>query len=253
MKKTFLPLFYLAILVVLVTGCTSVLSASNNAPVRTINVNGKGTVKLEPDIAQINIGVRSESPDAGEALEQNNASALAVINVLTDMGVAREDIQTRNFNIYAQQDLRPFIEEPTEEEVLEEVAANENTGQTYVVENTVFVILRDLDTLGDILTAVVDQGANTIYGISFDIEDREAAAEEARKLAIQDAKAQAEAIAEAAGVKLGTIQSIYIESLAGMEPRVEYAAEAPQESASVPISSGTLTIQINANLTYEIK
>jgi uncharacterized protein YggE len=251
MKKTFLPLLLLAILVVFVTGCTSGLITSPNAPIRTVNVSGKGSVELEPDIAQINIGVRSESPDAGEALEQNNASAQAVIKVLTDMGVERKDIQTRNFNIYAQNWERP-IEEPMEEDLVEEVAAGE-TWQTYVVENTVLVIVRDLDALGEILTAVVDQGANTIYGISFDIEDREAAAEEARKLAIQDAQAQAEAIAEAAGVKLGAIQSINIETRGGVEPRVEYAAEAPQESASVPISGGTLTIQINANLTYGIE
>lgn len=252
MKKAFLPLLLLAILVVFVTGCTSGLITSPNAPQRTVNVSGKGSVKLEPDIAQINIGVRSESPDAGEALEQNNASAQAVIDVLTDMGVERKDIQTRNFNIYATQRERP-IEETMEGEVLVEIAAGENTGQIYVVENTVFVIVRDLDVLGDILAAVVDQGANTIYGIAFDIEDREAAAEEARKLAIQDAQAQAVAIAEAAGVKLGAIQSINIESTGGVMPRVEYAAEAPQESASVPISGGTLTIQINANLTYGIE
>ena len=80
MKKILLPLFYLTILVVLITGCTSVLSTSSNAPKGTVYVSGKGTVKLEPDIAQVNIGVRSQSPDAGEALEQNNASAQAVIN-----------------------------------------------------------------------------------------------------------------------------------------------------------------------------
>ena len=253
MKKTFLPLFYLAILVILVSGCTSGLSTSTATPKRTVNVSGKGTVKLEPDIAQINIGVSSQSPDAGEALKQNNASAEAVINVLTEMGVERKDIQTRNFNIYAKQDVQPIREEPVGEDVLQEVPAEESTSQTYVVENTVLVIVRDLDSLGDILTAVVDQGANTIYGITFDIEDRDAAAEEARQMAIQDAQAQAEAIAEAAGVNLGAIQSISIESSGGGQPNVEYAAEAPQGSASVPISSGTLTIQVNANLTYEIK
>jgi uncharacterized protein len=251
MKKTLLYLLYLPILVIFITGCTSGLATSKSTTQRTIYVSGIGTVKLEPDIAQINIGVRSQSADAGDALEQNNTSAQAVIKVLTDMGVERKDIQTRNFNIYAQQDVRPFIiEETMDEETSIEVEKN---GQIYVVENTVFVILRDLDTLGDILAAVVDQGANTIYGISFDIEDREAAADEARKLAIQDAQAQAEAIAEAAGVKLGVIQSINIESSGGIMPRVEYAVEAPQESASVPISGGTLTIQVNANLSYEIE
>jgi hypothetical protein len=99
---------------------------------------------------------------------------------------------------------------------------------------------------------MVSEGANTIHGVTFDIENREAAIEEARQLAIEDAKAQAEAIAETAGVNLGEIYSINISQSGGAVPRIEYAEEAAVGAGEVPISTGTMTVQVRANLSYYI-
>jgi uncharacterized protein YggE len=76
------------------------------------------------------------------------------------------------------------------------------------VDNTVFVTLRDLESLGDVLDAVIEAGANSINGIQFDVADRTEALSEARKAAVADARAQAEELAAAAGLELGAIQNI---------------------------------------------
>ena len=202
-------------------------------------MTGTGSLDLEPDLARVNIGVRSQSADVAEALAENSASAESIIQSLMDMGIEQADIQTRNFNIYPQQDQRPLPEQEQEEPT-----------QTFVVENTVAVVVRDLDSLGDVLATVVEEGANRIHGVTFDIEDREAAIEEARQLAIEDAQTQAEAIAEAAGVNLGQIQSINI-GQNGAVPRPEFAME-EAVGGGVPIAEGTLTIRMTANLRYLI-
>jgi uncharacterized protein YggE len=238
MKKTLLPISVIVMVMTLVTGCATSPSAKDSRN-RIMEVTGIGTVKLEPDIVTINIGVQSRSADAGEALKENTQKAQGIIDTLLEMGVENKDIQTRNFNIYQQQENR-FPEEETQ------------TTPTYVVENTVAIIVREIDALGAILTKVVDGGANTINSIRFDLEDRDAAMAEARKLAIEDAKDQAEAIAETAGVNLGPIQSIAVQSSSAIVPRAAYAMEEAVGGGNVPISGGTMRIEVSVNITYGI-
>lgn len=270
MKKKVFSIVAILILAIFTAGCTQ-LDASGEQG-RTLNVSAVGTVELEPDIARIRIGVRSQSTDAAEAFEDNNGKAEAIIESLAAFGVEKEDIQTSNFSIYSQrtQPVRDeesrMIEEdmaieetspPEEDEITEDTLEEDEEEEsvlTTIVENTVSVTVRDLDSLGNILSSVVEQGANTIYGITFDIEDREAAVEEARQMAIADAQSQAEMIAETADVKLGAIQSISInESGSPLTRNEAYAMEeAAQGMGSVPISSGTLTVKVTVNISYKI-
>lgn len=242
MKKTLLLVVFVALVTGLATGCSPQSTISNQEQTKSMNVTGTGKVDLEPDIAHINIGVRSEAPDAAQALEDNNDSIQAVVDRMMELGVASEDIQTRNFNIYPQQNNQP---RPEGDEAMMQAS------QTFVVENTVSVTVRDLDALGEVLTAVVAEGANTIYGVSFDIEDRESAKEQARQMAIEDAKNKAQAIADEANVSLGAIQSISINENGSAPVFREEAAVEMAIGGSVPISGGTLSIQVTANLTYE--
>ena len=215
----------------------------NTAPtapenVRSMNVNGIGRVTLVPDIATINIGVRTEDEVVTDALEGNTAQANAISEVLQDLGVASEDIQTSNFNVYPSERYDPMT--------------GQVEGRFFVVENTVNVKVRELSSLGEVLSAVVEAGANNIYGINFNVDDRDAAVAEARQLAIDDARANAEAIANDAGVQLGDLISINVSS--GSSPITYYDAKggAYAESA-VPVAAGTLTISMEAYLTYEIQ
>jgi len=241
-KKTFLTIAAIVILALLVTGFTPL--AAGGETQRTMNVTGTGTVKLEPDIAHVNIGVRSQSADIQEAFVDNNNSAKTIIETLISMGVDANDIQTQNFYIYQQQN-QPYYR--TEEDIEEQ-----EPQMTYVVENTVSTTVRNLETLGEILSKVVEEGANTIYGVSFDVADREAALEEARSMAIKDAQDRAVAIAEEAEVTLGEIQSIQMSQgsyyqYAEPSARVEMAAGG---GGSVPISEGLMKIEVTIYMTY---
>ena len=77
-------------------------AAANPAPARQLSVVGVGQVYATPDIAYINVGVRSQADTVAEAIEQNNTQARAINETLMGGGVAEEDIQTSSFNVYPQ-------------------------------------------------------------------------------------------------------------------------------------------------------
>jgi len=236
-KKLSLILFSLVAFGLLAACSPSAVTPEN---VRSMSVNGIGRVTIVPDIATINIGVRSESEVVTDALDGNTAQANAIARVLKQLGIEDKDIQTSNFNIYPSERYDPMT--------------GQVEGRFFVVENTVNVTVRDLSSLGQVLNAVVEAGANSIYGISFNVDDRSAAVAEARELAIQEAKAKAEVIAEAAGVQLGEIININVYE--GSMPVSYYDAKGGAfmaEAAAVPIAAGTLTIIMECNLTYAIK
>jgi uncharacterized protein len=235
-KKLSLVLFSLVAL-----GLLAACSPSAAAPesVRSMSVNGIGRVTIVPDIATINIGVRSESDVVTEALDGNTAQASAIARVLKELGIEEKDIQTSNFNIYPSERYDPMT--------------GQVEGRFFVVENTVNVTVRDLSSLGQVLNAVVEAGANSIYGISFNVDDRSAAVAEARELAIEEAKAKAEVIAEAAGVQLGEIINISVYEGSMPVPFYDVKGGAFAAESEVPIAAGTLTIVMECNLTYAIK
>ena len=222
----------------LLAACSPSVSSGKPENVRSMNVNGTGRVTLVPDIARINIGVRTEADVVSDALNGNTRQANAIAAVLKDLGIAEEDIQTSNFNVYPTERYDPMT--------------GQVQGRYFVVENTVNVTVRDLSSLGDALSAVVEAGANNIYGISFDVEDREAAVAEARQLAIADARSKAEAIAADAGVQLGDLININVYS--GSSPITYFDAKGgAYAEADVPIAAGTLSIVMDCSLTYEIQ
>jgi uncharacterized protein len=205
-----------------------------------VSVVGSGLVYVTPDIAYINIGVRSQADTVVDALQQNNAQAQAVKDTLKSAGVEDKDIQTSSFNVYPQSDY-------------------DSTGKIvrsyFTVENNVYVTVRKLDTLGTVLDAVAKSGANNIYGITFDVQDKSQAQSEARKLAVDSARTQATELAAAAGVQLGNI--IMISSTTGYtQPYYGQGmggGGGAAASAAVPIAAGQMQITADVTLSYAIK
>lgn len=201
----------------------------------TISVNGTGKVSVVPDIATINIGVESQSENVSEALAANNEKAKAISAKLQELGVEVKDIQTSNFNIYPIHNYNP---------------EGQPTDTRYNVNNTVVVTVRDLSSLGKLLDEVVQSGANSINGISFNVQDRSKAVSEARRLAVEDARAQADEVAAAAGVSITRVYNISVYIDDGAQPMYDMKVSA--ESSEVPVSAGQLSITVQVSATYEI-
>lgn len=244
MSKTMFTLISITLLAALVSGCADAAFAQSstdaeNPVTRTISVSGSGKAILSPDIATISIGVHTENKSAAKAVQANNTQIQAVTETLQEFGTAAKDIQTTNFSIYPQQQYdnngRP-------------------TGEIqYIVENTVYVTVRDLDKVGELLDAVVEAGANTISGIQFDVEDKTAALSAARTAAVNDAEAIAKEMAVAAGVTLGEVQTMSIYGSSSPRPVEMVSMLGADQATSVPISPGQLILTVEVSIVYEIR
>lgn len=219
-------------------GAPGVISASE-APA-TLSVTGTGQVYVVPDIAYVSVGVRTQGATVTEAISLNNAQALQIKDTLVAEGVEEKDIQTSSFNVYQQYDY-DFQGQPTD--------------SYYSVENTVYVTVRNISDLGGVLDAVGRSGANSIYGVNFDVAEKSAAQSSARDLAVQAAKAQAQELAQSAGVELGELTSITSSSTTTTQNIYGYGmgGGGAAMSESVPISSGQMPINAQVFLTYNIK
>ena len=238
MKRPMSLLIVSILIIASLAACTNT-PAATTPPLRTINANGTGEVYLVPDLAYVYVGVRVDADEVSTALNTSNVQAGKVADAVKALGVETKDIQTTNFNVYPMTDYGPD---------------GTITRKYYVVENTIFITVRDLAKLGTLLDSVVRSGANTINGISFDVSDKDKALSQARDLAIADARAEAEGIASAAGVKLGNLQTVNVSTSGGTVPIYEGKGGGAMNAAStVPVSAGQLLITVTANLTYEIK
>lgn len=214
-------------------------SATNPAQPRLINVSGSGKVYITPDIAYVTIGVQSQGEAVADALTANNTKAQAISKALQDLGIQAKDIQTSGFNIYPNQQTGPD---------------GKLLPVTFNVDNTVTVTVRDLTVLGKLLDTVVRVGANTINGITFDVVDRTKAMSDARKLAVADARKQADEIAAASGVTVDALQSMSVSVNNGPNPYYDAkVAAGVGGSAQVPVSAGQLAITVDVSASYLIK
>ena len=239
MKTKSLIIFTVMALALLVSAC----APAGNANVRTLSVSGSGEALLAPDIAYIYVGVHTEDPTAAEAVEQNTSDTETLIQAIRDFRIDPNDIRTTNFSIYPMDRFDPSTGMPSGEKV-------------YAVDNTVYVTVRDLTKLGDLLDTAVQAGANNINSVQFDVAEKDDALQEARAEAVEDARTQAQALAQAAGLSLGEIQSI---SFFDAQPYPlfdgkgggGYAAESA--AAAIPIQPGQLTFTVNVTVTYALK
>lgn len=203
---------------------------------RQITVVGHGEAKGRPDMATVQIGVRSQAATAQEALAQNSQQARAIQDKLKELGIDEKDIQTSNFSIYPMYD-------------------NEGRNVTgYSVENTVSVTIRNLDQTSDLLDQVVQAGANNIYGISFGVADTQELLGQARDQAVQNARVRAEQLAKAAGASVGEVLVI-TESIGSAPPIPLMRAEADMAagSAAPPIAAGEQTYSADVQITFALR
>ena len=161
---------------------------------RTISLVGHGELRVAPDMAIVTVGVLKQAATAAEALAANTAAMTAVIAALKAAGIEAKDIQTSNFMVAPRYDYGDNTQPP------------KLTG--YDVSNNVTVIVRSIAMLGGLLDTLVSAGSNQINGISFQVSKPDAALDDARKLATEDATRKARLYAEAMHLELGPVLSL---------------------------------------------
>ena len=204
-------------------------SAAEN---RTVEVFGEGQVEVEPDIA---IPVKCVATDAGEAAAANAHAVRTVLRALAEAGVEDKDMATSNYSIGFE---RAYPERGRAEGV-------------YRVNNMVEVTIRNLDQVGAVMGAAMKGGANEARGLRMVLENPRQALVLARELAVRDARAKAEQLAELSGEKLGRVLEISeMGGGGGVGPMVKAMA---MSESSVPIRSGTQHINARLRVVYQLQ
>ena len=207
--------------------------ADDSRPI--LSVTGEGQVQAAPDMATVTLGVTNDADSAKAALDANNQAVSAVFAELKAAGIEARDIQTSGLS------LGPRYEYPA--------SGGSPTTNGFTATNMVTVQVRALDKVGSVLDAVVQQGANTLNGISFGLQDPVPATDEARKAAVADARRKAELYAAAAGVKLGAVRSI---SENGGSAPVPMAAAAFDKAGAVPVAAGQMAVSASVSIIYDL-
>lgn len=241
MKTKIFVISILSLALLGLAACSGIGATAAPAEPRTISVNGTGIVSLSPDMAEVNIGVQTEADDAEQASAANAETIDAIMAALQAFEIPDSDIKTAYFSIYPRQ----MYDDQ-----------NQISDITYVVNNSLLITVRDLDTLGDVLDAAIGAGANAINGITFDVSDREAAYAQALETAMQNAESRAEVLAQASDAEIVQIHSVSSHLGGGGIP-VQFRAEAAMDEmavggSNVPVSPGEMEIQVDVNVVYEI-
>lgn len=206
-------------------------TATTAAADRTIVVTGNGSVSAVPDRATFQFGVDTTARTAADALGRNSTAAAAVIAALKSAGVADSDLQTAGVSLSPQ------------------MSQDGTSIVGYTASNSVTATIA-LAKAGALVDAAVGAGADTVSGPGLDRSDRASLYRDALKQAVTDAQAKAQAIAAAAGLQLGAVQTIAEGSSA--PPPIPMDARAAGASVPTPIEPGTQTIDATVSVTYAV-
>jgi len=209
----------------------------------TVTVNGQGIITLEPDVANVSLGVETQNQDPLIAQNENSTLISAVMEALKAMGIDESDIQTSHFHMFPMQDWR------------------DGWGQHigYQVSHGIQVTVRDIETVGSVLTTATEAGANMSSNVSFGLLDDTAAYNQALELAIANARSKAQTMASALGSSLGTVVSVMETSSPFFMPSTRFAADmgmgmvvAEAAGASIPVQTGELSVTAMVSITFNL-
>jgi len=202
----------------------------------TIVVSGTGRVAVQPDVADLRLGVTVAKPTVEAARGEAAATMDAILRAVEGAGVARADVRTAMLSVQPRYDYR-------------DGRAPVLTG--YEIANVVEVSVRDLSALGDVIDATLTAGATSMDALSFRLADPRPAEREARRQAMAEARSRADVLAEAAGVTVQGVSDI-VEGQPVRPPGPVAKAERMALAADpgTPVEAGTLEVAVTVSVTY---
>ena len=205
-----------------------------------LSVSAQADATRVPDVATISAGVVTQAADANAAMRANADQMAKVMAAIKAAGIAERDIQTAGISVHPQY----------------RYAENQPPAITgYQASNTVSLKVRDIAKLGQVLDALVASGANQVNGPAFEVDEPEAAYDEARRAALAKAQARARMYADALGLRVRRIVSI--DEGGGFQPPMPMPmmamARAEKSVAyDTAVSPGETTLAANLSVVFEL-
>ena len=201
-----------------------------------VRTMGEATVTARPDRAQIDVGVVTQADTSQAAVQQNAQKLETTLARLRQLLGAGADIKTISYSV------TPNYRYPAQ--------GGEPTITGYTATNIVRVTLDDLTKVGNVIDTATQGGSNRIQNLRFMLRDEAPVKAQALREAAVKARASANALAEALGLKTVRVLSV-AEGGSPIVP-VRDVAFARQEEASTPIEPGTIEVTASVVLTVEV-
>lgn len=222
----------------------------------TITLSGHGEVQAVPDIASVYFTIRKEAKTVKEAQDGVAEVEKKALDFLKTSKVLAKDIKTSNASFY------PKYEYQYDYKTVLPCNAygcpprpGKNVIVGYESSESITVKVRNTDDVGSIMQGLGGLGVEELNGPDFTIDNEEGLKIQARKEAIDDAKAKAKALAKDLGVRLGSISS-FSESGYYPSPMMyakDMAVGASAEPAPAQVPKGENTISSDVTITFEIR
>jgi uncharacterized protein len=204
----------------------------------TIVVSGTGRVAVDPDLAELRLGVAVSRPTVAAARTAAAEAMTAILGAVVAAGVATRDVRTTLLSVQPRYDYRD---------------GKAPTLVGYDLANIVEVTARDLRNLGAIVDAALSAGATSLDGLSFRVADPREAERAARLAAVAEARSRADVLAEAAGIAIAGVADI-VEG--GPPPTWPQPMAAKMlratADAGTPVEAGTTEIAVTVTVTFRI-
>jgi uncharacterized protein YggE len=197
-----------------------------------ITVVGTGSAHAVPDVSDWSFGVQSDADTASAALKEASAATQRILDALRGAGISKEDLRTEQVSLYPQ------------------MSSDGRAVVGYSASSSVQATVHRISEAGSILDAAVAAGANQVSGPMLRVSDSRAQYRDAAAVALEDARARAQALAAEAGVTLGAPIAI-IDSGGGGTPIPVYDRLA-SDAAEMPIEPGTQEISASLTVTFAI-
>ena len=206
-------------------------------PSGTIVVSGTGRVAVEPDTAELRLGVAIARPTVAAARAAAGEAMAAILAAVTGAGVDRRDVRTMTLSVQPRYDYRdgkpPSL-----------------TG--YDLTNIVIVTVRDLAALGGVVDGALTAGATSLDGLSFRVEDPREPERAARTAAVAEARDRAEVLADAAGVRIAGVSDIVEGGPPPSWPQPKAARAMLAADVATPVEAGTTEIAVTVTVTFRL-
>ena len=198
-----------------------------------LSTSGQGEAKVTPDRASVMVNIQSRASTAAAAASENTNRTRAVLDALAKLGLSRDQLSTEGYTVYP--------------ELQYDKSGGSPKVSGYVVTNTVRSETKRPEQTGAIVDAALGAGANLINSLSFYASSIDEARRQAIGAAVASARADAEAMARAAGGSLGSLMEL---STAGptIPPHpmfdVGIRSRAAMQSEPTPVNPGQQTVTV---------
>ena len=227
--------------------------ATDSPFLNSISVSGKGEVTVIPNIATFNFSITEAAEDVETAQKNATEKTNKALEYLEDNDVEEKDLKTTGYSVYPKYQ---WVQTECFDGICPE-GTREVVG--YEVRQTVTVKVREIENAGELLSGIGALGISNISGLSFTSDDPDSLKDQARRLAIADAKEKAKTLEKDLGIRLGKIISFGEDSdRYSIYEDYEYSVKAAgmgisESSISPEIPTGEQTVTYNVYLDYEVR